>query len=257
MSFVNRGDGSDHRARDAAGGPPSLDVDFDPHDPDQVRVHYDLSGWGIEQRAEVAETLAEREIPHRWEGDELVVLELHESLVDAAFEELERELGPFPVVLGADEDGTPFELGDWTPGDVEMLQQSLTEAEIPHRWEGATLVVAPDAELVVDDLVDAVEAGEAASLDEQAEAPDGALATLFSSADRLARDADDAAARSGLIALVPDLAADAPPYGMAMRAWAVIVERARLLVERLTDDSEPGGVSAAAEELRVATRPYV
>lgn len=257
MSFVNRGDGGDHRAGAAAGAPPTPDVDFDPHDPDQVKVHYDLAGWGIEQRAEVAETLAERDIPHRWDGDELVVLEVHEALVDAVFDELERELGPFPVVLAADEEGTPFDLAEWSRAEVEMLQQSLNEAEIPHRWQGTTLIVAADAQHVVDDLVDAIEAGDVASLDEQAEAPDGALATLFSSADRLARDPADDAARTSLLELVPALAADAPPYGMALRAWTVIVERARIVVGQLTDGADGADVSTAAEELRAVTRPYV
>lgn len=257
MSFVNRGDGGDHQTREAAGGPPVPGMDLDPHDPDQVKVHYDLSGWGIDQRAEVAETLAERDLPHFWEGEELVVLEVHEALVDGVFEELELELGPFPVVLPVGVGGTVFELDEWSADDVEMLQQSLTEAEIPHRWDGdRTLVVAADAEHVVDDLVDAIESGEVASLDEHAEAPDGALATLFSSADRLARDADDGPARDGVVELVPDLAADAPPYGLALRAWAVIVERAQNLAGQLAE-GDSDAVVAAAEELRVATRPYV
>mgnify|MGYP000252370377 CR=1 FL=1 len=46
-----------------------------------------------DQRAELAETLAEREVPHVWEGEELVVPEQIEAGVDALFDELEAEIG--------------------------------------------------------------------------------------------------------------------------------------------------------------------
>ena len=123
-----------------------------------------------------------------------------ESDVDALFDELEREIGPFPVPLlddeGVDGEGvTEFDLDEWPAADIDVLQQSLLEGEIPHRWAGRTLVVARDAEHVVDDLLDAIESGDAASLDEAAEAPDGALNSLYVAADRLARDGHDGPAR--------------------------------------------------------------
>ncbi len=62
----------------------------------------------------------------------------------------------------------------WTSGrvkDLETLKESLIEAEIPHLWQGRTLLVAQDAEDIVDDLLDAIEAGDVALLDEDAEAP--------------------------------------------------------------------------------------
>ena len=144
MPIVSRGDDEDeNESTAAAGAPPGFDVDFDPNDPDQVKVHYDLTGWSFEQRAELAETLAERGVPHAWEGDELVVPEQIEADVDALFDELEREIGPFPVPLLDDEgdgDGvTEFELDEWPAADIDVLQQSLIEAEIPHRWAGRTL----------------------------------------------------------------------------------------------------------------------
>ena len=230
MPIVSSGEDNDDvgQTREAAGGPPGFDVDFDPNDPETVKVHYHLGGWNFDQRAELAETLAERSVPHVWEGEELVVPEQIESAVDALFEELERELGPFPVPLIEDDaDGvTAFELDEWPGRDIEMLQQSLTDAEIPHRWEGRTLVVAHDAEHTVDELLDAIEAGEVASIDEAVEAPDGALHELHRSADQLARDAADGGARRRLLDLVPQLSPQAPPFGLAVRAWEVIVERA-------------------------------
>jgi hypothetical protein len=258
MPFVSKsGGGGEEESTDvAAGAPPGFDVDFDPNDPDQVKVHYDLTGWNFDQRAELAETLAERGVPHVWEGEELVVPEQIEGAVDALFDELEAELGPFPVPL-LDDEGTEFGLDEWPAADLETLQQSLVDAEIPHRWEGRTLVVARDAEHVVDDLLDAIEAGEVASIDEEAEAPDGALHDLYVAADRLARDATDGASRSTLLDLVPKLSPTAPPFGLAVRSWSVIVEHARALAERFEAGDDAEQIAQSADDLRQVCRPFV
>jgi hypothetical protein len=187
----------------------------------------------------------------------LVVPEQIEDAVDELFDRLERELGPFPVGLAADVPSTEFGLDEWPPTDIEVLQQALLEAEIPHRWEGSTLHVAPDAEHVVDDLLDAIESGEAASLDESAEAPDGALNDLYVAADRLVRDAGDGAARSALLALVSQLSPASPPFGLAARPWSVIVARAQAIVAAIDAGAEAPDITAAASELRTVCRPYV
>jgi hypothetical protein len=262
MPIVSRGDDEENeQSSAAAGAPPGFDIDFDPLDPEQVKVHYNLTGWSFEQRAELAETLAERGVPHIWEGDELVVPEQIEADVDAIFDALEREIGPFPVpLLDDDDDGegvTEFDLADWPAADVEMLQRSLNEAEIPHRWDARSLVVARDAERTVDDLLDAIEAGEVAVLDDDAVAPDGALDDLYVHADRLARDSTDGASRKALLTLVPTLSGDVPPYGLAIRAWATIVGRAQALTEFVDEGAEPDTISAAADDLRTDCRPYV
>lgn len=262
MPIVSRGGEEDRNEREAAGAPPGFDVDFDPYDPEQVKVHYNLTGWSFEQRAELAETLAERGVPHTWDGEELVVPEEIETDVDALFDELEKEIGPFPVPLLDDEgeagEGvTEFDLAEWSAADIDTLQQSLLEGEIPHRWAGRTLVVTRDAEHTVDDLLDAIESGDAASLDESAEAPDGALNSLYVAADRLARDGNDGSARSSLLTLVPGLSPTSPPYGLAARPWSVIVERAKALVAAMDAGAEEADVVAAANELRTVCRPYV
>ena len=112
MPFVNKsgGDGEEDSTDVAAGAPPAFDVDFDPLDPDQVKVHYNLTGWSIDQRAELAETLAELGVPHMWEGEELIVPEAIESDVDALFDRLEAEIGPFPVPLLEGDESTEFGL---------------------------------------------------------------------------------------------------------------------------------------------------
>jgi hypothetical protein len=160
-------------------------------------------------------------------------------------------------MLSDDAESTEFGLDEWSRDDLQTLSESLVEAEIPHRWEGRTLLVARDAEHVVDDLLDAIEAGEVASLDEDAEAPDGALHDLYMAADRLARDAAASAARATVLELTPQLSPAAPPFGIAVRAWAAIVDHANAVVAVFDDGADPERVRDTATELRAVCRPYV
>ena len=149
MAFVNRQGGEERREETAGAG--EL-VDFDPTDESIVKVHYDLSAWSFDQRAELSEALAESATPHAWDGEELVVPEVVEEAVDAIFDRLEGEIGPFPIVLEHGEPATEFGLDEWTESDRQLLAEALIESEVPHRWEGTTVVVAEDAEDAVDDL---------------------------------------------------------------------------------------------------------
>ena len=261
MGFVRSSSENDEFAGStaAAGAPPfGGDPDaIDWADPELVKVHYDVAAWDFEQRAELAETLAERNVPHMWEGEELVVPEAAEEFTDALFAELEAELGPFPIALDPDDEATGFVLDDWAELELDTLKSALLEAEIPHRWEARTVHVASDAADMVDELVDAIEAGEVASADGDG-APDGALHDLYAYADELARDPDDGPAREGLLGLAEQLAVGAPPYGLAVRAWAVIVNHAQALAGALADaDADRTAVERAAGELRSVCRPYV
>jgi hypothetical protein len=45
MPFVNKSGADDEDERDvAAGAPDPFDLDFDPNDPEQTKVHYNLTG---------------------------------------------------------------------------------------------------------------------------------------------------------------------------------------------------------------------
>ncbi|MGH9134890.1 MAG: hypothetical protein ACRDZZ_13205 [Ilumatobacteraceae bacterium] len=258
MPFVSRsgGEDEDESTAEPSGAPP---IDWDPTDPDSVKVHYDVSAWSFDQRAELAAAFADAGYPHAWEDDELVVPEAIEADVDALFDELERELGPFPVGLAGDLPSTEFGLDEWPAADIELLQGALVEAEIPHRWEASTLFVAEDAENVVDDLLDAIESGELAPLGEDATgAPEGALNLLFTVADRLARDPGDATARNELFDLVPTLDGRQPPFGVTVRVWNHAVAAATALVDDFhADDHDPSDVIGHAQEVRTIIRPYV
>lgn len=258
MPFVsNSGEDGEEESNEVGTGAPPFDIEFDPNDPDRTKVHYNLTGWGFEQRAELSETLAERGVPHVWDGEELVVPEEIEAAVDAMFDELEAELGPFPVPLLEGDVSTEFGLDEWPTRDLETLKESLIEAEIPHLWQGRTLLVAHDAEDVVDELLDAIEAGDVATLGDDAEAPDGALHDLFRAADNLARDATHTNGRQTLLELVPRLSPTAPPFGIAVNAWSAIVGRAETVVEQFEQGADPDHVIEAADDLRSVCRPYV
>lgn len=264
VAFVNRQGGEERRDEWGVSGEP---FEFDPTDPDVVKVHYDLSTWNFDQRAELAEVLAESGLPHVWDGEELVVPEVVEAEADAVLERLERELGPFPIVLEEGEPATEFGLDEWSEVDRRVLTESLVDSEIPHRWEGTTVVVAADAEDAVDDLLDAIEAGELLSADEQgAEPPDGALSTIFLAADRLAKDPLDARARTTLLELRGQIDARHPPYAFAPRTWARTVDGVGAIVARIEADAvgpgapdtdESSDVIGLAQDLRALIRPYV
>lgn len=232
-------------------------LEWDPNDPDTIKVHYDVSAWSLDQRAELTEALADAELAHVWEGDEVVVPEQLETEVDALFARLEEILGPFPVPLGDDDPGVEYGLDEWPAPDRQTLAQALIDGAIPHRWTGSTLVVATDAEPRVDEFLDGIEQGTLV-LAGGAGAPEGALDTLFAAADRLARDADDRTGRDDLHDLVPRLAPTAPPYGVSVATWARIIDAARALTE-LTDDeaTSASDIIGAAQELRALVRQYV
>lgn len=240
------------------GGRSGAGDDFNINDPDIPKIHYDLSGWTFDQKAELTEALAESELPHGWDDEELVVPESVEPDTDALFERLEGEIGPFAIRLGVDEPSTEFGLDEWPERDRELLTQAVVEAEIPHRWDGATIYVAQDAESEVDDLLDAIEAGELISLGEHGEPPEGALSTLYLSADRLARDPLDTGAAEALSELYQQLDERAAPYGVTQRTWRQALVSAGEVVDQLfSDDPDSSQVIGSAQALRAALRPYV
>lgn len=251
MSFTSSDENEEEVDTQAFSG-----LDFDPNDAEQIKVYYDVSVWDFEQRAELSESLAEQSVPHAWAGDELVVPEEVEGYVDALFERLEAELGPFPAQLATDENGTEFGLDEWPAGDLEILRAALTEAEIPHRWEGSSLVVATDAEDVVDDLLDAIEAGDVATMD--GEAPEGVLNDLYRTADQLVRQPTSPDARERVLALAADLSPTAPPFGLAVGSWRTILARTQQLVAVFeSGEADEEAIGAAASDLREACRLWV
>lgn len=232
-------------------------LEWNPNDPDTVKVHYDVSRWTIDQRAELSEALADADLAHVWEGDEVVVPEELEADTDRLFEQLEQVLGPFPLDLDEDDAGVEFGLDEWPPADRQTLGQALVDGQVPHRWQGTTLIASTADEKTVDELLDAIEQGTLV-LATAAVAPEGALDTMFTSADRLARDADDRTGRDELHELVAQLDPVAPPYGVATTTWARAVLAARALHEFTDDpDASSSDIIGAAQTLRAVVRELV
>ena len=237
-----------------------LVLDWNPNDPDTVKVHYDVTAWSLDQRVELSEALADADIAHVWEGDEIVVPEELEADVDALFDRLEELLGPFAIALDDADAGVEYGLDEWPSGDRQLLTQALIEAEVPHRWDGTTVLVATDAEPSVDQMLDAIEQGTLVltSGESAAGAPEGALDTLFSSSDRLARDPDEKVGRDELLDLLPLISPTVPPYGLSTGAWAKAVDAAVALGALVEDeDSSASDIIGAAQHLRSLVREYV
>jgi len=273
VAFVNNQGGEQKRDDRAASGMP---IDFDPNDDSIVKVHYDLSAWSFDNRAELSEALAGAELPHYWDDEELVVPEAVEAATDAMFEQLEAELGPFPVGLEVDDESVEYGLDEWTDADRATLTEAMIEAEIPFRWESTTVLVAADAEEGVDALLDAIEAGElGAPMDDEAnEPPEGALSDIFLAANKLAKDPFDAKARRKLIELNQVLDKKHPPYALPPRVWGQATTGVGAIVERIHADADGGRVDdvavgddgrleessdviGLAQELRAAIRDFV
>ena len=244
--------------------------DWSPTDPDAVNVYYDLSAWTFDQRAELAAALAEAELPHGWEGDELVVPEQLELEVDALFEVLEAQLGidptQVPVVAPPDlTDGEPvteYELDGWSVADRQMLSESLIAGRLPHRWEDTTLVVPTAAEEAVDELLDEIEEGEVVTLaasDADAEASARTIDDLFTAGNRLSRDPLDADGLTALLRALEVANPSAPPAGVMLGTWREVCAAADALADSLAAGDEPDELLAIdlAERLSEAIRPLV
>ncbi len=233
--------------------------EWDPADPDVDKVYYDLADWSIDQQAAVSALFAEHDVPHQWEGFEVVVPWFVEDTADALFEQLEARFGlsgPGEAVpWGPDDPATEYDLADWSPAQRATLVRAVADAGIPHRVEDSLLLVPVAAESVVDELLDAVESGDVMLLDEaDGEEPALGMAELFTMADRLRREPKDSRGRD-LLELALTLDAERPPYGVALVTW----RRAVALCERLGTalDHDEIGVVETAEELWSMVRPFV
>jgi hypothetical protein len=233
-------------------------IDWNPLDPDAASVHYDLSRWTFDQRAEVAATFADEEIPHAWDGDEVVVPEELEARVDELFAELEVRLGidadAEVVERGFDEAGgiTEYDLSELAPGDRAALAAALVDARVPHRWNVASLEVPTAAEEAVEEIMDRVDAGDVTVLDDsESDERTVGLAELFGLADRLRRDPLDPEGLRMLVGALDEIEPDRPPYGTQLALWRRAYELADRLADFLAGGDEPDELAAitTAEQL--------
>ena len=232
--------------------------------PEEEQVVYELGGWSFDMQAEAAEVLAESQIPHGWDGTDLVVHVDWEQMVDELLDAVERGA---TGTVEEDDDELVYELDEWPAEDREALTAKLDEAGVTHRWEGdATLVVAPGDEAVVEAILDGVEYPDAiagAEVDDEATAAAEAasfevLSSLFLAADRLKGNPLDPEGIADLSDALEDADADVPPFGIVPGLWRDAVERGNRLADTLADnDDRSPEVAEQAAELQALLRPFV
>lgn len=254
-----------------------MDHDWNPNDPDATRVHYDLAAWDFDQQAELAAAMAEADIPHAWEGTELVVPEALEEAADELIARVEAELGiqsdplpdagdrPLPIELADGVPTTEYDLGDWSAAEIDTVGSALADARIPYRWEDQVLLVATDDEGVVEALLDDIESGEyvevGAPRDPSSQDVAGAeaLTDFFLAAERLQKDPIDADGIDHLRRATGESDPDVPPFGVTPKLWHRTCELADEIVDALVDDDGPDHDAAmrAAAQLHELLRPHV
>ncbi len=247
-------------------------TDWNPNDPDATCVYYDLSMWTFDQQAELSAAMADADVPHAWEGTELMVPEESETDTDAIIAELEERLGivdepmpdtPVQQVLADDVATTEYDLGDWSPVEHATVSHALTEAGIPFRWDAAVLLVATDDESVVDELLDDVESGEFADVLTTSPAADESssevLTSFFLAAERLRKEPLDADGIEHLLNALDLADPDVPPFGVTPKLWQESYTAADELADAIAGDETPDEEAAmtAAERLHELLRPHV
>lgn len=112
---------------------------------DGEEVVFDLAEWGDEFRAAVRKVLDERQVPHDWEGTDLVVDDVDADLVDAILDEVEGT--PLDEIVPVD--AAP-------PADNEATYDHLSALYVA----ADRLLHAPDDPELVNDFADAAAAVE-------------------------------------------------------------------------------------------------
>jgi hypothetical protein len=253
-------------------------TEWSPSDPDAAKVFYDLSAWDFDQQAELTSALADLEIPHAWEGTELVVPAEDEDQIDAVFAELEARLGiagateeesgaaPSPQVEFTDETPTTdYDLTEWSDLDRSLVTEHLDHAGIPYRFVEGVLSVPTVAEHAVDDVLDEVEAGEMIPVlhegPEHDVLPFESLSSFFLAGERLRKDPMDADGLERLVEAINIADPDRPPRGVELRVWRKSCELAERLADAVIDGrDEEGSLDDAqpiAEALHDLLRPLV
>ena len=133
--------------------------EWNPRDPEAATTRFDLSDWTVDDRSDVVAALAEAEIAHAWEGDELLVSQDDEDAAETILDEIESTFDEDDDDDDddADDNVTEYELDDWSEAERSKLSEMLDTLDIGFRWEGAVLVVPAGVEDVVDSCLDSID----------------------------------------------------------------------------------------------------
>jgi len=131
--------------------------EWNPKDEQALSTRYDLTDWSVDERADVVGALAQAEVPHQWDGDELVVPQEQEETVEDILDELEEQMDANDDEETADDNITEYELEEWTEGERKQLCDMLDNLDIGYRWYGTVLLVPIGVEAVVDSCLDSID----------------------------------------------------------------------------------------------------
>jgi hypothetical protein len=246
---------------------PEADVDPRSLDADD-QVVYELGGWPLDAQGDAAQALAESGIPHIWDGTDVVMPLTHEAAADVLLERIEREYGLHADDENADDDDEPgdgsgeteYDVTAWpTPRRIELVEK-LVELSVPHRWEGDLLLVPTHLEDTVDDVLDEMEGGSLANLNDEVDEGDGmepaeALSTLFLAGERMRKGKVDVDVYGSLLAVLEGSDEEVPPYGFEPKIWEKALELGEDLADAVAEDTDE--IEQLADELYHLLRPYV
>ncbi len=131
--------------------------EWNPKDADAASTRYDLTDWSVDERADVVAALAQAGVVHAWDGDELMVPQDQEEVVEDILDELEEQMDANDDDDTADDNITEYELDEWTEGERKQLCDMLDNLDIGYRWDGTVLLVPIGVEAVVDSCLDSID----------------------------------------------------------------------------------------------------
>ena len=126
--------------------------DWNPRDPEASTTRFDLTEWSVDERADVVAKLAAENIQHGWDGDELLVPQSEEEVVEDILDELEDMFDN-----DVESETAEFDLDDWSDEERAKLCNMLDNLDIGYRLEDGVLIAPIGAEQVIESCIDSIE----------------------------------------------------------------------------------------------------
>ena len=126
--------------------------DWNPRDPEASTTRFDLTEWSVDERADVVGKLAAENIQHGWDGDELLVPQSEEEIVEDILDELEDMFDN-----DVESETAEFDLDDWSDEERAKLCNMLDNLDIGYRLEDGVLIAPIGAEQVIESCIDSIE----------------------------------------------------------------------------------------------------
>ena len=126
--------------------------DWNPRDPEASTTRFDLTEWSADERADVVAKLAAENIQHGWDGDELLVPQSEEEVVEDILDELEDMFDN-----DVESETAEFDLDDWSDEERAKLCNMLDNLDIGYRLEDGVLIAPIGAEQVIESCIDSIE----------------------------------------------------------------------------------------------------